>query len=119
VQPWLSWNSLCSPGWPRTQKYTCLCLPSAGIKGVCHHSQLRNSFIVQNCFGYAEISVFLCEVENGSFKVYKNLSRNIDGNCIESVDCFWSDGHFHCINPIYPRTWEIFPSSAIFFNFFL
>ncbi|GAB1286729.1 DNA repair protein RAD51 homolog 1 [Apodemus speciosus] len=33
---WLSWNSLCRPGWPRTQKSTCLCLPSAGIKGVRH-----------------------------------------------------------------------------------
>jgi hypothetical protein len=28
--------SLCSPGWPGTQKSTCLCLPSAGIKGVHH-----------------------------------------------------------------------------------
>jgi hypothetical protein len=28
---------LCGPGWPGTQKSTCLCLPSAGIKGVCHH----------------------------------------------------------------------------------
>ena len=38
VQPWLSWNnSLCRPGWPRTQKSTCLCLPSTGIKGVRHH----------------------------------------------------------------------------------
>jgi hypothetical protein len=35
VQPWLSWNSLCRPGWPRSQEFTCLCLPSAGIKGVC------------------------------------------------------------------------------------
>ncbi|GAB1289495.1 Limb region 1 protein [Apodemus speciosus] len=25
------------PGWPRTQKSTCLCLPSAGTKGVRHH----------------------------------------------------------------------------------
>jgi hypothetical protein len=33
VWPWLSWNSLCRPGWPQTQKSTCLCLPSAGIKG--------------------------------------------------------------------------------------
>jgi hypothetical protein len=38
VQPWLSWNSLCRPGWPWTQKSTCLCLPSAGIKDLCHHS---------------------------------------------------------------------------------
>jgi hypothetical protein len=35
VYPWLSWNSLCRPGWSQTQKSTCLCLPSAGIKG--HH----------------------------------------------------------------------------------
>ena len=34
---WLSWNSLCIPGWPQTQKSACLCLPSAGIKGVCHY----------------------------------------------------------------------------------
>jgi hypothetical protein len=34
VYPWLSWNSLCRPGWPQTQKF---CLPSAGIKGTRHH----------------------------------------------------------------------------------
>jgi hypothetical protein len=35
----LSWNLLCRPGWPRTQKstYLCLCLMNAGIKGVRHH----------------------------------------------------------------------------------
>jgi hypothetical protein len=37
VYLWLSWNSLCRPGWPRTQRSACLCLPSAGIKGVRHH----------------------------------------------------------------------------------
>jgi hypothetical protein len=37
VQSWLSRNSLCRPGWPQTQKSTCLCLPGAGIKGVRHH----------------------------------------------------------------------------------
>ena len=39
---WLSWNSLCRPGWPRIQKSACLCLPSAWIKGVCHHTRLIN-----------------------------------------------------------------------------
>jgi hypothetical protein len=39
-------NSLCRPGWPRTQKSTCLCLPSAGIKGVCHHTRLCSSVFV-------------------------------------------------------------------------
>ena len=33
------WNSLCRPSWPPTQKPTCLCLPGAGIEGVCHHCQ--------------------------------------------------------------------------------
>jgi hypothetical protein len=33
VQSWLSWNSLCRPGWPRTQKSACVCLPSTGITG--------------------------------------------------------------------------------------
>ena len=36
----MSWNSLCRPGWPRTQKSACLCLLSAGIKGVRHHTRL-------------------------------------------------------------------------------
>ena len=25
------------PGWPQTQGFICLCLLSAGIKGVCHY----------------------------------------------------------------------------------
>ena len=33
--------SLCSPGCPGTQKSACLCLPSAVIKGVCHHCPAR------------------------------------------------------------------------------
>jgi hypothetical protein len=37
LQSWLSGNSLCRPGWPWTQKSACFCLPSAGIKGMCHH----------------------------------------------------------------------------------
>jgi hypothetical protein len=41
VYLWLSWNSLCRPGWPWTQKSTCLCLLRAGIKGVCHHARLH------------------------------------------------------------------------------
>ena len=44
MQPWLSWNSLCRPGCPGTQKSACLCLPSAGIKGVRHHARLSFSF---------------------------------------------------------------------------
>jgi hypothetical protein len=41
---WLSWNSLCRPSWPRTQKSACLYLLSAGIKGVHHHARQKISF---------------------------------------------------------------------------
>ena len=45
VSPGLSWNSLCSPGWPRTQKSACLCLPSAGIKGMRQHGPASNHIL--------------------------------------------------------------------------
>jgi hypothetical protein len=45
----LSWNSLCRPGWP--QKSACLCLPSAGIKGVSHHGPATSQISTCNSFG--------------------------------------------------------------------
>ena len=41
---WLSWNSLCRPGWPPTQKSTCLLLPSDGITGL-HNNCPPYSFL--------------------------------------------------------------------------
>lgn len=42
VQSQLSWILLCKPGWPsNSQRPTCLCLPSRGIKGVCHFHPAR------------------------------------------------------------------------------
>jgi hypothetical protein len=38
--------TLCRPGWPRTHKSACLCFPSAGIKGVCHHRPARGRIYV-------------------------------------------------------------------------
>jgi hypothetical protein len=32
-------SSVDQRGWPQIQKSTCLCLPYAGIEGVCHHAQ--------------------------------------------------------------------------------
>jgi hypothetical protein len=46
VYPWLSWNSLCKSGWFRTQESSCLCLPSAGITGKCHHCQALLSSLI-------------------------------------------------------------------------
>jgi hypothetical protein len=59
------------------------------------------------------------EFTNCPFYLSEELSWNFDGDCIESVDCFQQDSHFYYINPANPLTWEIFPPSEIFFNFFL
>jgi hypothetical protein len=49
---------------------------------------------------------------------FENCSSwNIDGDCIESVDCFWQDGHFYYTNPDNPWVWNISPSSKIFLQF--
>lgn len=54
------------------------------------------------------------------FKVCNGLSSNFDGNCTESVHCFWCGAHFYHVNPTSPRVWEIFHllthSSISFFN---
>ena len=49
----------------------------------------RSSFIVENCFGYPGVFFFPYEVENCSLHISKELCWNFDGDCIESVDCFW------------------------------
>jgi hypothetical protein len=38
----------CRPGWPRTQKSAYRCLPSAGIKGVCHQHQTKKSLFLSS-----------------------------------------------------------------------
>ena len=42
---------------------------------------------------------FLHEIKICSFKVCEELFWNFERNCIESVDCFWYDGHFYYVNP--------------------
>ena len=32
----------------------------------------------------------------------EELSWNFDGDCIESVDCFWQDSHFYNVDPANP-----------------
>ncbi|GAB1297028.1 Protein tweety homolog 2 [Apodemus speciosus] len=61
--PWLSWNSL----WPRTQKSACLCLPSAGIKGVRHHRPATDFIINPSQTGFGKICC--CEKEKNHFAV--------------------------------------------------
>ena len=79
----------------------------------------RSSFIVENSFHYPRFFLIPDEFANCPFYLSEELSRNFDGDCIESIDCFWQDSHFDYINPANPWAWEIFPPSEIFFNFFL
>ena len=79
----------------------------------------RRSFIVKSCFGYPGFLVFPYKVEYCPFKVCEELCWDFDGDCIDSVDYFWQDCHFYYVDSTYPRAWEIFPFSGIFFNFFL
>ena len=47
----------------------------------------RSFFIVQNCFGY--LFFFSYEIQYCSTKVCEGLCWDFDGDCMESVDCFW------------------------------
>jgi hypothetical protein len=81
----------------------------------------RSSFIVEIFLLFCFV-VFVAvpnECANCSFQLCEELSWNFDGDCTESVDCFWQDAHFYYINPANPLAWEIFPSSEIFLDFFL
>ena len=86
---------------------------------VQHTDSPRSSFTVENSFSYPGFLVIPDEFENCSFKFYEELSWKFAGYCIESVDCFWQDGHFYFINSANPWAWEIFPFSEVFFDFFL
>jgi hypothetical protein len=48
-------DSLCGPGWPQTQRSACLCLPSAGIKGRCHHCLATLFFLRKRLFYLTQI----------------------------------------------------------------
>jgi hypothetical protein len=75
-------------GWPETQKSTCLCLPSAGIKGVQHHCPAALWFLITFClttwlgprgiqiFGQTLLWVFSCSVLHYSRLRVKHVSLN-------------------------------------------
>ena len=72
------------------------------------------------CWEYFFISwnfVIPNDFSNSSLYLYEEFRLNFDGDCIESIDCFWQDGHFYWINCANLWSWEIFPSSEIF-NFY-
>jgi hypothetical protein len=54
-----------------------------------HGDSTRGSFIVENNFCYNRFLVIPDEFANCHFYLSDELSWNFDGDCIESVDCFW------------------------------
>jgi hypothetical protein len=65
-QPWLPWNSLFRPGWPWTQKSACLCLPSAEIKGMHHHTQLLSKHSYCHFAGFDLMSLSISPKTNST-----------------------------------------------------
>jgi hypothetical protein len=50
-------------------------------------------------FHYTGVFVAPNELEDCSFCFCEELIWNFGGDCIESIDCFWQDGHFYYVNP--------------------
>jgi hypothetical protein len=42
------------------------------------------------------------EGKNFSFQLWEELSKNFDGYCLESVECFWQDDNFSYVKPANP-----------------
>jgi hypothetical protein len=80
---------------------------------------LRMVLVILGLFVCLFVFVIPDEFENCSFCICEALSWNFDGDCIESVDCFWSDDQFYYVNPTNPWAWEISSFSEVFFHFFL
>jgi hypothetical protein len=65
---------------------------------VKHGDSTRGSFIVEKSFCYPRFFLFQINLQI-ALSNFEELSWNFDGNCNESVDCFWQDSHFDYINP--------------------
>ena len=42
------------------------------------------------------------EFKNCSFQIYEEFIWNLDGDCIDYVDCLQQDGHFYYVDPANP-----------------
>ena len=46
---------LTRPSWPLIQKSTCLCLPRAGIKGICHHCPAKEPIKLELAYSFRSL----------------------------------------------------------------
>jgi hypothetical protein len=54
MKPWLTRNSLCTPGWPWTQRFASFCLPLVSIKDMSHHANQKWNMLM--CLGKGVLS---------------------------------------------------------------
>jgi hypothetical protein len=70
MYPWLAQNLLGRLGWPQTQRSACLCLLSAGIKGVYHHCPAHQSLFL------LVFTMPTCRLSAGHISA--NISQNME-----------------------------------------
>ena len=79
-------------------------------------------FAIQDCFRHLCFIYLFCFSIWSCVLFFQNLWRillEFDGNCIESLCWFWLVGYFYYVYTTDSWVWEVFPSSDIFFSFFL
>jgi hypothetical protein len=86
------------PGWPQTQKSACLCLPSAGIKGLYHHCSARaNTSVSLEKYFFFKEEEFLRNIKYESF-----LSNTYKTSLGEGINVLLS--HPYANVSIFPTT---------------
>jgi hypothetical protein len=72
--------------------------------------------LLKTVFAILGFFIILDESANCPFYLCEELSWNFDGDCIESVDCFWQDSHFTILNLTiheHGRSFHLLISSSI------
>lgn len=95
--PWLSWNILCRPRWSRTQRSTCICLPSTRMKGV-----------IRLCVGHHawRYAVFWAWLSHPCGRTHLLWTRSLTqpGKAIILRDVLWL---WHIVYAGIPRLWWV------------
>jgi hypothetical protein len=95
-------NSLCRPGWPRTQKSACLCLRSAAIKGVCHQRSAQ-SYLFKLKISVSSPSELVLSIIDirGSIEQWLRVAGMCEGVCVGggclSSHNWLSHSHYSCL----------------------
>ena len=76
---WLSWNSLCRPGWPRTQRFACLSTESTKAVSVILHLML---YLFRNIQPFTPEWMPRIEPSHPKFSLSSNMFIHLTITCI-------------------------------------